>query len=48
MQELNQFIAVSLILTSFFLWLDWILSLPDERKQDDGVIDNDNGHDGES
>ena len=47
MQELNQFIAVCLILTSFFLWLDWILSLPDERKKDDSVIDDYNGHDGD-
>ena len=48
MQLVNQFLAVSMILVSFFLWLDWILSLPDERKKDDGVVDNNERHDGES
>ena len=47
MQLVNQFLAISLILVSFFLWLDWILSLPDKRKKDDGVVDDDNGHDGD-
>ncbi len=47
MHLVNQFLAISLILVSFFLWLDWILSLPDERKQDNSVIDNDDWHDGD-
>lgn len=41
---LNQYLAIALILTTAALWFWVMLDLPDERKQDNGVVKNDDRH----
>ncbi len=44
---LNQFLATALILMTAALWLWTMLTLPDKREQDDGVIHDDERHGGD-
>lgn len=41
---LNQYLATILILIIASLWLWTMLTLPDKREQDDGVIHDDERH----
>lgn len=44
---LNQFLATALILMTAALWLWTMLTLPDKREQDDGVIQDNERHGGD-
>lgn len=44
---LNQYLATTLILTTASLWLRTMLTLPDKRKQDDSVVNDNKRHGGD-
>lgn len=44
---LNQYLATTLILTTASLWIWTMLTLPDKRKQDNSVINDNNRHGGD-